>query len=174
MIEILVVGVVALLVIAAAAVVGPRLGIAAPLVLVAVGIVASLVPVVPHVTIDPEWILVGVLPPLLYSSAVSMPAMNFRREFGAISGLSVVLVVATSVVLGLVFAEVVPGLGLAWGIALGAIISPTDAVATSIVKQTSVSRRVVAILDGESLLNDATALVLLRTAIAAAAASFSF
>ena len=174
MIEILVVGVVALLVIAAAAVVGPRLGIAAPLVLVAVGIVASLVPVVPHVTIDPEWILAGVLPPLLYSSAVSMPAMNFRREFGAISGLSVVLVVVTSVVLGLVFAEVVPGLGLAWGIALGAIISPTDAVATSIVKQTSVSRRVVAILDGESLLNDATALVLLRTAIAAAAASFSF
>jgi NhaP-type Na+/H+ or K+/H+ antiporter len=173
-IEILVVGVVALLVIAAAAVVGPRLGIAAPLVLVAVGIVASLVPVVPHVTIDPEWILVGVLPPLLYSSAVSMPAMDFRREFGAISGLSVVLVVATSVVLGLLFAWVVPGLGLAWGIALGAIISPTDAVATSIVKQTSVSRRVVAILDGESLLNDATALVLLRTAIAAAAASFSF
>jgi NhaP-type Na+/H+ or K+/H+ antiporter len=173
-IEILVVGVVALLVIAAAAVVGPRLGIAAPLVLVAVGIVASLVPWVPHVTIDPEWILIGVLPPLLYSSAVSMPAMNFRREFGAISGLSVVLVVATSVVLGLVFAWVVPGLGPAWGIALGAIISPTDAVATSIVKQTSVSRRVVAILDGESLLNDATALVLLRTAITAAAASFSF
>lgn len=174
-IEILVVGVVALLVIAAAAVLGPRLGIAAPLVLVVVGIVASLVPWIPHVEIDPEWILVGVLPPLLYSSAVSMPAMDFRREFTAISGLSVVLVVATSVVLGLFFAWAVPGLGLAWGIALGAIVSPTDAVATSIVKQTSVSRRVIAILDGESLLNDATALVLLRTAIAAAAAAaFSF
>jgi NhaP-type Na+/H+ or K+/H+ antiporter len=173
-IEFLVVGVIALLVIAAAAVVGPRLGIAAPLVLVAVGIVASLVPAIPDATIDPEWILAGVLPPLLYSSAVSMPSMNFRREFGAISGLSVVLVVASAVVLGLFFAWVVPGLGLAWGIALGAIVSPTDAVATSIVKQTSVSRRVVAILDGESLLNDATALVLLRTAVASVAGSFSF
>ncbi len=60
------------------------------------------------------------------------------------------------------------------GIALGAIVSPTDAVATSIVKQTSISRRAISILDGESLLNDATALVLLRTAIFTAGASFSF
>jgi NhaP-type Na+/H+ or K+/H+ antiporter len=172
--ELLVVGIVALLVIAGAAVLGPRIGVAAPLVLVTVGIVASLVPWIPTVEVDPEWILAGVLPPLLYSSAVSMPTMNFRREFGAISGLSVVLVVASSLVLGLFFAWVVPDLGLAWGIALGAIVSPTDAVATSIVKQTSVSRRVVAILDGESLLNDATALVLLRTAIVAASATFSF
>jgi monovalent cation/hydrogen antiporter len=172
--ELLVVGVLALIVIAAATVLGPRIGLAAPLVLVLVGIAASLAPFIPNVTIEPEWILEGVLPPLLYSSAVSMPSMNFRREFGAIGGLSVVLVVASSVVLGLFFAWVIPGLGLAWGIALGAIVSPTDAVATSIVKQTSVSKRVVAILDGESLLNDATALVLLRTAIAAAAASFSF
>ncbi|MGU3410664.1 cation:proton antiporter [Microbacterium sp. M1A1_1b] len=174
MTELLLVGLVGLLVIAGAAVLGPRIGVAAPLVLVVVGIVASLVPWIPDVEIDPEWILAGVLPPLLYASAVSMPTMNFRREFGAISGLSVVLVVASSVVLGLFFAWAVPDLGLAWGIALGAIVSPTDAVATSIVKQTSVSRRVIAILDGESLLNDATALVLLRTAIAAGAASFSF
>ena len=69
---------------------------------------------------------------------------------------------------------VIPGLGFAWGVALGAIVSPTDAVATSIIKQRSVSKRVVAILDGESLLNDATALVLLRTAIVATAVSFSF
>ena len=52
------------------------------------------------VRIEPEWILEGVLPPLLYSSAVSMPAMNFRREFGAISGLSVVLVVGSALLLG--------------------------------------------------------------------------
>jgi CPA1 family monovalent cation:H+ antiporter len=103
-----------------------------------------------------------------------MPAMNFRREFGAISGLSVVLVVATALLLGVFFQLVLPDLGFAWGVALGAVISPTDAVATSIVKQTSVSKRVVAMLDGESLLNDATALVLLRTAIVATAASFSF
>ncbi|WP_144711619.1 sodium:proton antiporter [Curtobacterium pusillum] len=174
MTEFLVVGVIAVIAIAGAAVLGPRIGVAAPLVLVTVGIVASLLPFVPDASIDPEWILAGVLPPLLYSSAVSMPSMNFRREFGAISGLSVLLVIASSLVLGLFFAWVIPGLGFWWGIALGAIVSPTDAVATSIVKETSVSRRAISILDGESLLNDATALVLLRTAIAAAAASFSF
>ena len=167
MTELLVVMVAALVVIAAATVAGPRLGIAAPLVLVAIGVGASFLPVFAAVHIEPEWILEGVLPPLLYSSAVSMPAMNFRREFGAISGLSVLLVVASALLLGVFFMLAVPGLGFAWGVALGAIVSPTDAVATSIIKQTSVSRRVVAMLDGESLLNDATALVLLATATAA-------
>ena len=164
----------ALLVIAASTVLGPRVGIAPPLVLVVVGVGASFLPMFSAVDIDPEWILAGVLPPLLYSAAVSMPAMNFRREFGAISGLSVLLVVGTSLLLGLFFMLVLPGLGFAWGVALGAVVSPTDAVATSIVKRTPVSKRVVALLDGESLLNDATALVLLRTAIVATAASFSF
>jgi NhaP-type Na+/H+ or K+/H+ antiporter len=174
MADLLVVLVTGFVVIAAATLVGPRLGVAAPLLLVAVGVAASFLPVFASVEIDPELILAGVLPPLLYSSAVSMPAMNFRREFGAISGLSVVLVVATALLLGVFFQLVLPDLGFAWGVALGAVISPTDAVATSIVKQTSVSKRVVAMLDGESLLNDATALVLLRTAIVATAASFSF
>jgi len=172
--EFLVAIVLALLLIAAAALVAPRLGIASPLVLVAIGVAASFLPVFDGFEIDPEWILAGVLPPLLYSSAVSMPAMNFRREFGAISGLSVVLVVGSALVLGMFFTLVIPGLDFAWGVALGAIVSPTDAVATSIIKKMPVSKRVVAILDGESLLNDATALVLLRTAIAAAAATFSF
>ena len=173
MTELLVLIVVGLVVIAAATVVGPRLGIASPLVLVAIGVAASFLPVFSAIDIEPEWILAGVLPPLLYSSAVSMPSMNFRREFGAISGLSVVLVVASALVLGVFFMLVIPELGFAWGVALGAIVSPTDAVATSIIKRTSVSKRVVAMLDGESLLNDATALVLLRTAIVATAASFS-
>ena len=173
MTEFLVVIVVALVVIAASTVVAPRLGVAAPLVLVGVGLAASFLPVFDGLEIDPEWILAGVLPPLLYSAAVSMPAMDFRREFGAIGGLSVLLVVGTSLVLGLFFVLVLPDLGFAWGVALGAVVSPTDAVATSIIKKSPVSGRVVAILDGESLLNDATALVLLRTAIVAAAGSFS-
>ncbi len=173
MTESLVVLLAGFLVIAASTVAGRRLGIAAPLVLVAIGVAASFLPVFDSTQIEPELILEGVLPPLLYSSAVSMPSMNFRREFGAISGLSVLLVVASALLLGLFFVLVLPDLGFAWGVALGAIVSPTDAVATSIIKQMSVSRRVVAILDGESLLNDATALVLLRTAILAAGASFS-
>ena len=174
MTELLVVLVLALVVIAGATVLGPRLGIASPLVLVAIGVVASFLPVFSATHVESELILEGVLPPLLYSAAVSMPAMNFRREFGAISGLSVLLVVASTLLLGLFFMLVLPGLGFAWGAALGAIVSPTDAVATSIIKRTSVSQRVVAMLDGESLLNDATALVLLRTAIVATAATFSF
>ncbi|MEF3402996.1 cation:proton antiporter [Agromyces sp. CCNWLW203] len=171
--DLLLAGVLALLAIAAATAISPKLGVAAPLLLVVVGLGVGLLPVVPEFEIDPEWILAGVLPPLLYSAAVSMPAMEFRRDFGAISGLSVVLVVITAVLLGLLFAWLIPGLGLAWGIALGAIVSPTDAVATSIVKRLGVSPRVVAMLEGESLLNDASALVLLRAAIAGAAASVS-
>jgi CPA1 family monovalent cation:H+ antiporter len=172
--EWLFIGVVGLLVIAGATALGPRLRISAPLILVIMGIGVSFLPFVPDIGISPEWILAGVLPPLLYSASVSMPSMNFRREFGAIGGLSVALVVASSVLLGLLFAWVIPGLGLGWGIALGAIVSPTDAVATSIVKRTGISPRVIAILEGESLLNDATALVLLRTAIASVGAAISF
>ncbi|MDO8189556.1 cation:proton antiporter, partial [Conexibacter sp. CPCC 205706] len=171
--EALTVVVAGLLTIAAAAVLGPRLRVAPPLLLVVAGIVVSVLPFTPDVELEPEWILAGVLPPLLYSAAVSMPAMDFRREFTAISGLSVVLVIVTAVVLGLFFSWVIPDLSLAWGIALGAIVSPTDAVATSIVKRIGVSPRIVAVLEGESLLNDATALVILRTAIAGTAASVS-
>ncbi len=167
MTELLVVIVAALAVIAAATVVGPRLGIASPLVLVAIGVAASFLPVFGEAHIEPEWVLEGILPPLLYSTAVSMPAMNFRREFGAIGGLSVLLVVASALVLGVFFMLAMPGIGFGWGVALGAIVSPTDAVATSIIKQMAVSKRVVALLDGESLLNDATALVVLGTATAA-------
>lgn len=154
-------------------VLAPKAGVAAPLVLVLVGIGISFVPVVPAIEVEPEWILAGVLPPLLYSSAVSLPTMDFRRDFTAIGGLSVALVVVSSVALGFLFTAMVPGIPLSVGIALGAIVSPTDAVATSIVKRLGASPRVVTVLEGESLLNDASALVLLRSAIAATAASVS-
>ena len=121
--ELLVVAVLGLLGIAAATAIGPKLGFSAPLLLVVVGILVSFLPFVPDVEIDPEWIIAGVLPPLLYSASVSMPSMEFRREFGAISGLSVSLVVVSSVALGLLFTWIVPGLSLAAGIALGAIVS---------------------------------------------------
>ena len=150
-----------------------RLGVAAPLLLVVIGVGVSLLPFVPAVELEPEWILMGVLPPLLYSAAVSLPAMDFRRDLRAISSLSVVLVVVSAVVIGVFLDHVVPGVDLATGIAVGAIVSPTDAVATSIVARLGVSPRVVTVLQGESLLNDATALVLLRSALAATAASVS-
>lgn len=164
----------AIVAICGAAVLAPRLNIAAPLLLVAAGIVAGFLPGIPPIEVDPEWILAGLLPPLLYSSAVSMPAMNFRREFGPIAGLSVLLVIVSSLLIGVLIWWLMPELGLWWSIALGAIVSPTDAVATSIVKSIGISPRITAILDGEGLLNDATALVMLRTAIAATAVSVSF
>ena len=164
--SLIVVGTLAVVAIIGVNVLAPKAGVAAPLVLVLVGVVVSFVPAVPEIEFEPEWILAGILPPLLYSAAVSLPTMDFRRDFTAISGLSVVLVVISAVLLGYIFTWLVPGIPLAAGIALGAIVSPTDAVATSIVKRLGASPRVVTLLEGESLLNDASALVLLRSAIA--------
>lgn len=146
--------------------------IPAPLTLVVVGVAASLA-FHATVAVDPELILGGVLPLLLFAAAVSMPAVSFRRNFGLISGLSVTLVVLTSLALGWLFDRVLPGLGFAGGVALGAVLSPTDAVATSIVKRLGVAPRVVAVLDGEAMLNDASALVVLRTAVIAMGAEAS-
>lgn len=151
----------------------PRLGIAAPLLLVAAGVALSYVPGVPAFEVEPEVILAGVLPPLLYASAVNMPVVDFRRDLKSISGLSIFVVIMSSVLCGLAFERIIPDIGLAEGIALGAVLSPTDAVATSIVKRTGVAPRLVTLLDGESMLNDASALVLLRAAIAATGASVS-
>jgi monovalent cation/hydrogen antiporter len=173
MTEGLLVIVIAAIVVALATAIAPRFNIAGPLVLMGIGLGVSLLPFFPAWELDPEWILVGVLPPLLYSAAVQLPAIEFRRDFGPIAGLSVLLVVISAVALGFFFAWVIPGLGLALGIALGAILSPTDAVATSIAKRLGIAPRVVTMLEGESLLNDATALVLLRTAIAAIAGGFA-
>ena len=168
-----VVAIFGVLLVVAVTTLAPRVGVAPPLLLVALGFAVSLSPWVDRVVIEPEWILAGVLPPLLYSAAVNTPAMEFRRDFRLISAFSVTLVVVSAVVVGLVISAMVPGLPLSMGIALGAIISPTDAVATSIVRRAGVSPRIVTVLEGESMLNDASALVLLRSAVAATAASVS-
>lgn len=159
--------------IAAANSIGPRLAIAPPLILVVGGLLVTMMPWVPNVSLHPEWILIGVLPPLLYSAAVSMPTMEFRRNLAPIGALSVALVVFSAVVIGLLVHALLPEVSLWTGIAVGAIVSPTDAVATQMIKKLGAPSRIVAILEGESLLNDATALVLLRTAIAASAAGVS-
>ncbi|MET1037155.1 MAG: sodium:proton antiporter [Aeromicrobium sp.] len=171
--DLTILGVLALTVIVAASVLAPKVGVAAPLVLVAAGVLLGLVPGVPRIDPDPELILAGVLPPLLYAASVSMPAMDFRRDLKSIGWLSIVVVISSALAIGWVVNAVVPGLGFAEGVALGAIVSPTDAVATSIVKRTGVAPRLVTVLEGESMINDASALVLLRAAVAATAASVS-
>lgn len=154
----------------AASVLSSRTGIAPPLLLLGFGLGVSLLPGVPEVEVSPEVILAGVLPPLLYASAVRMPINDVRRNFGLILWLSVVLVVVSALVVGVVVHWLFPQIPLPLGIALGAVLGPTDAVAaTAIGKRLGLPPRLLTVLEGESLFNDATALVGLRTALAAGA-----
>jgi len=163
--------VVAVAVVAAAS---RRLGLSAPLVLVVVGLVASLVPGVPEYRIDPDVVLIGFLPPLLYAAALRTSLVDVRANRQAIGIMAVGAVVFTTVLVGLVAWAVIPGVSPAGAFALGAVVSPPDAVAaTTIARKVGMPRRIVAILEGESLLNDATALVALRTTTAAILASVS-
>ncbi|TPW98687.1 sodium:proton antiporter, partial [Schumannella luteola] len=143
--------------IVAAAAWGPRLGVAAPLILVVLGVVYSLIPGVPPIDIEPDIILMGVLPPLLYAAAITVPIVDFRRNLSTITVLSVLLVVVSALVTGSVLFMLLPDLNLAAAIALGAVISPTDVVAaTAIAKRMGLPARLVSILEGEGLVNDAT------------------
>jgi NhaP-type Na+/H+ or K+/H+ antiporter len=160
--------------IVAVATIAPKTGLPAPLLLVVVGIIGSFIPGLPPVDVPPEWILALVLPPILYSAAVNVPLVDFRRNIKAITGLSVLLVIVSTLVGGFLLYELLPDLSLAAAIALGAVISPPDAVAaTAIGKRLGLPARLVTILEGEGLVNDATALVLLRSAIAASAGAVS-
>jgi Na+/H+ antiporter len=161
--------VVAVAVVAASA---RRLGLSAPLVLVVVGVIASLVPGVPAYHVEPDVVLIGFLPPLLYAAALRTSLVDVRANRQAIGILAVGAVVFTTVLVALVTYAVIPGMSLAAAFALGAVVSPPDAVAaTTIARKVGMPRRIVAILEGESLLNDATALVALRTSITAIAVS---
>nr|WP_217274440.1 sodium:proton antiporter [Rathayibacter sp. VKM Ac-2835] len=163
-------GVVGIITVVTVARFSSRLGVAAPLLLVVIGIGASFLPGVPEIEVEPELILAGVLPPLLYSAAIQVPLADFRRNLRSIFGLSVLLVVVTALVVGFFLYMLLPDLSLPAAIALGAVVSPTDAVAaTSIGKKLGLPPRLVTVLEGESLVNDASALVLLRAATAATA-----
>ncbi|HEY1530851.1 MAG TPA: cation:proton antiporter, partial [Galbitalea sp.] len=167
-------GVVAIVSIVAAGAFANKLGVAAPLILIVLGVGFSFIPGAPTV-VEPEVILAGILPPILYSAAVNVPIVDFRRNFSSIFGLSVLLVLASAFATGWLLFALFPRLTFAEGVAIGAVISPTDAVAaTAIGKRLGLPPRLVTILEGEGLVNDATALVLLRSAIAATAASVSF
>ncbi|MCU1582840.1 MAG: sodium:proton antiporter [Microbacteriaceae bacterium] len=164
--------VVGLVTIVAVAAFSKKLGVASPLLLVLIGIGYSYLPGGSTVRIPPEIILVAVLPPLLYAAAINVPLVDFRRNLSTISALSVVLVLVTAFVTGILIFFIFPDLNLGYSIALGAVISPTDAVAaTSLGKKLGLPPRLVTILEGESLVNDATALVMLRSAVAVGAAA---
>ena len=166
--DLLIIAVAGLLAIAGATQISDRVRVAPALLLLAIGIVVGFLPVVPAIEIEPEIILEGILPPLLYATAVNISTINFRRELTSVAVLAVLLVAVSAGVIGGVLTLVVPSLSLAWAIAMGAVLSPTDAVAISIARRLGVSQRIITVLEGEGLLNDATALVVLSSAVSAA------
>ena len=148
-----------------------RLRISAPLLLMVVGIGVSLIPQVPDLHLDPEVVLIGLLPPLLYATAIKTSVIDFRSQLPAIGYLSIGLVLVTALVVGLITWAVLPDVGFATAFALGAVVAPPDAVAaTAVGKRIGLPRRLVSLLEGESLVNDATAITCLRTALVAMAA----
>jgi Na+/H+ antiporter len=147
-----------------------------PIVLVIGGAVLGLAPIgLPEAQLDPDLVLVIFLPPLLYSGAFFANLSDLRANLRAISLLSIGLVLATMVVVAWVAHALIDGLSWPAAFALGAIVGPTDPVAaTAIARRLGVPRRLVSVLEGESLVNDATALVAYKIALAAAAgAGFS-
>ncbi|MCU1414614.1 MAG: hypothetical protein JWN80_1954 [Microbacteriaceae bacterium] len=144
-----------------------RIGVAAPLALTLVGVGVGAIPAIPHFEIEPSLVLTVILPPLLYAAARQVPFVDFRRNLRVIGFLAIVLVVVSAVLVGLLVHLLWATVPIALAIALGAVVAPPDAVAaTSLGKRLGLPPRIVTILEGEGLVNDATALVLLATVLA--------
>lgn len=150
-----------------------RAGGSAPVALVAIGVAVSYVPGVPRVDVEPDFVLSVLLPPLLFAAALQTSLADVRARRQSLILLSVGLVAFTTVVVGLTTWVLVPTLSLAAAFAFGAVVAPTDAVAVSAVtRRTPLPRILGSVLEGESLLNDATALVALNTAVLAIVSTF--
>jgi Na+/H+ antiporter len=145
-----------------------KLKIAYPIVLVLGGLLLSVIPGIPVISIDPELIFVIFLPPLLYEAAWATSWKELWRWRRVVSSFAFLIVIVTSFVVAIVSSAVIPGFTLALGFLLGGIVSPPDAVsATSVLKYVNVPRRVSSIVEGESLLNDASSLIVFRFALIA-------
>ncbi|MCA8832379.1 Na+/H+ antiporter [Hymenobacter pini] len=145
-----------------------KLRISYPIFLVLAGLALSFVPHLPPVVIDPNLIFLIFLPPLLYQAAWDTSWQDFWRWKRPIALLAFGLVFFTATIVAYVSQAMIPGFTLALGFLLGGIISPPDAVAaTSVLKGIKVPRRVTSILEGESLINDASSLIVFRFALAA-------
>jgi Na+/H+ antiporter len=147
---------------------GARLRIAQPLVLVLGGLLIAFVPGLPHVRLAPDLVFLIFLPPLLYEAAWFTSWREFWRWKRSIAMLAFGLVLFTSGIVAYVTAAVIPGFTLALGFLLGGVISPPDAVAaTSVLKGLRIPKRASTLLEGESLVNDASSLIVFRFALAA-------
>nr|WP_235433624.1 Na+/H+ antiporter [Protofrankia coriariae] len=150
-----------------AALVARRVGLPAPVLLVAVSILYAVLPG-PNIALDSEVVLVLVLPPLLYSAALNSSLTGIRANLRTVISLSVLMIIATALLTGYLLAAVVPGLSFAAACALGAALAPMDPVsALSIGRRLGLPERLRTVIEGESLLNDATALTVYTVAVAA-------
>src|SRR5580658_624940 len=151
------------------AVVARRLNTAPSILLVVAGIALALLPGVPRIELAPELVLLGILPPLIYSAGVAMSWREFRFNLRPIALLAFGCVAFTTCAVAAA-AYFLLGMPLAVAFVLGAIVSPPDAVAPlALVRQLGLPHRLTVILEGEGLANDATALILYRFAVAAVA-----
>lgn len=159
-----------LAVVALVTLVARRIGIPYPILMVVAGLPLGLVPGFRTVELEPELVLLLFLPPILFAAAYLSSPRELWRNIRPITLLAFGLVLTTTVAVAAVVVALVPGLGWPAAIAFGAIVSPPDAIAaTAIAQRLGLPRRLVVILEGESLVNDATALVTYRLAVAAAA-----
>ncbi len=144
-----------------------KLRVAYPIFLVIAGLLISFIPGMPHISLEPEWVFLLFLPPLLYAAAWNTSWKDFWSFRRAIGMLAFGLVIFTSVTIAYLSNAMIPNFPLAMGFLLGGIISPPDAIAaTSVLQGLKVPKRVVAILEGESLVNDASSLIVFRVALA--------
>src|SRR6266705_586294 len=154
--------------VAALALLARKIPVPYPILLVLGGLVLALIPGLPQARLDPELVFLVFLPPLLYPAALFTSWRDFRANLRPILLLAVGLVLFTTASVGFLAHYFIQDLPLTAGFVLGAIISPPDAIAaTAIAERLRVPRRIVTILEGESLVNDATALIAFRFAVAA-------
>jgi len=145
-----------------------RLLVPYPILLVLGGLAIAFIPGMPEVALQPDLVFVVFLPPILWSAAYFTSLRDFKRNLRAIGALAIGLVLLTTLVIGWVAHTIIPGISWAAALCLGAIVSPPDAVAaTAVMSRIGVPRRVITVLEGESLVNDASALVLYRAAVVA-------
>src|SRR4249920_1603603 len=129
-------------------------------------LVLGLLPGLPSIELEPDLVFLLLLPPILFGAGYSTPIRDFKANLRPIALLAVGLVLFTTVVVGLVAIALIPGINVGAAFTLGAIVAPPYAVAaTAIFRRLGVPRRIVTILEGESLINDATALITYRFAV---------
>jgi Na+/H+ antiporter len=168
MLELLALGLVAVAVICVLQLLAEKTGLPAAALLTVAGLIYALLPG-PNLSLQPDLILTLVIPPLIYTAALNASLLAIRKNLRTVISLSIGLVLATSVLTGVGLDLAVPGVGLAAGIALGAAVSPTDPVAALAVGgRVGLPVRLITIIEGEGLLNDATALTTLTVAVTAA------